>query len=189
MFGLAVGRLMKLANREPTRLAIEALDIRPGNDVLDLGCGPGQAAAQMVSLASPGRVYGIDQSATMIATARRTYRDAEFRQASFDALPFADGSFDRILASNVMYFWHDTAMVLAEIRRVLRQGGKLAIYLTSGETMRHWRIAHAGTHRLFQLKDVQDVLTIAGFSPDRISLNEVRLNGGVTGIIAVAERD
>jgi SAM-dependent methyltransferase len=190
--GFAVGKLMKLANREPTRLAIEALDIQPGNDVLDLGCGAGQASALMLPLAASGRVDGIDRSAIMIDEANRTNSQAvrvgrsRFQCADFESLPFPDGCFERILASNVMYFWHDTRQVLSEIRRVLRPGGKLAIYLTSAQTMHHWKIARAGTHRLFDADDVRWVLIEAGFAPDLVSVKIVYLSGGVMGVIAVA---
>jgi SAM-dependent methyltransferase len=190
--GFAVGKLMKLANRQPTRLAIEALDIQPGNDVLDLGCGAGQASALMLPLAAPGRVDSIDRSATMIDEAIRTNRQAvrngrsRFECADFASLPFPDDRFDRVLASNVMYFWHDTTPVLSEIRRVLRPEGKLAIYLTGAQTMRHWKIARAGTHRLFDADDVHRALTEAGFAPDLVSVKTVGLSGGVMGVIAVA---
>jgi len=147
--GQLVGHLMRVANRQPTRLAIEALGIQPGEDLLDLGCGPGQATAQMLPLAHPGRVCGIDQSTVMITQASHRNRaalqhgNAWFGVASFELLPFPDDRFDGVLASNVMYFWHDTAPVLSEIKRVLRPGGRVAIYLTSADTMRHWRLASA----------------------------------------------
>jgi SAM-dependent methyltransferase len=193
--GFAVGKLMKLANRQPTRLAVEALDIQPGNDVLDLGCGAGQATALMLPLAAPGRVDGIDRSATMIDEANRTNSLAvrqgrsRFKCADFESLPFPDGRFDRVLASNVMYFWQDTGLVLNEIRRVLRPGGNLSIYLTSAQTMRHWKIAGAGTHRLFDADDVRLALTEAGFAPDMVCVNSVALSGGVSGVVAVATLD
>jgi ubiquinone/menaquinone biosynthesis C-methylase UbiE len=190
--GRIVGRMMRVANRQPTRLAIEALDIRPGEDMLDLGCGPGQAAALMLPLARPGRVCGIDQSPVMIDQARQLNRDAirtgdaAFAVAGFDALPYPDASFDGVLASNVMYFWHDTAPVLAEIRRVLRPGGRLSIYLTSAETMSSWKLAGAGTHRLFMPDQVLAALVEAGFATGDIHVRSVAIEGGVTGIVALA---
>ncbi len=190
MAGIAIGALMKVANREPTRLAVAALDIRSGHDVLDLGCGPGQAVSAMLCCAAPGTVTGIDQSPTMIAQANAGNRravasgQAAFVKGGFDALPFADKSFDRVLASNVMYFWHETGPVVRELRRVLRPGGKLAIYLTCSETMRHWKIANAGLHRLFDAEQVRFALTDAGFAPDHVSVEKIELRGGVCGLVA-----
>jgi ubiquinone/menaquinone biosynthesis C-methylase UbiE len=148
----------------------------------------------MLPIARPGRVCGIDRSPVMIAQARDLnrvavrQRTATFDVASFHALPFPDASFDGILASNVMYFWHETAPVLAEIRRVLRPAGRLSIYLTSAETMRHWKLAGAGTHRLFIPQEVAAALIEAGFAPEGVDVRTVRIEGGVTGILAVARK-
>ena len=190
--GRLVGQMMKIANQEPTRLAIEALDVQPGNRVLDLGCGPGQAAEQLRSLTSPGQVIGIDQSSTMIRQAQRSnWRhvlagEMEFHVAQFDALPFEDGSFDCVLASNVMYFWKDTGAALAEIRRILRPGGRLSVYVTSAESMSGWGFAEAGTHRLFLPHEVAEALTSAGFDAADIALRTPPVGRGVTGIVATA---
>lgn len=190
--GRLVGQMMKRANREPTRLAVQALAIQPGESVLDLGCGPGQAAALMLPFARPGTVTGIDQSETMIQQARRDNRRAvaanqlAFHMVSFEALPFEDRHFDAVLASNVMYFWHDATAVLTEIRRVLRDGGRLSIYLTSAQSMQNWGFAEAGTHRLFSPEDVTDALRASGFAQADISVETVRIGKGVIGILAVA---
>jgi SAM-dependent methyltransferase len=192
--GRLVGQMMKRANREPTRLAVDALAIQPWESVLDMGCGPGQAAALMLPLARPGRVSGIDQSETMILQALRDNRAAvaarqmDFRVATFETLPFEAACFDAVLASNVMYFWHDAAAVLTEIRRVLRNGGRLSIYLTSAQSMQNWGFAEAGTHRLFSADDVADALHASGFAQADISVETVPIGKGVIGILAVAHK-
>ncbi len=192
MTGKLVGMLMTRANRLPTRLAIDALGILPGHNVLDLGCGPGQAIAQMLPLAFPGRVSGIDQSPTMIGQAQRANRAAiasgraRLDLGAFEKLPYRDASFDRILASNVAYFWHDGDAVLREVRRVLKPGGRLSIYVTDAETMRGWKIARAGTHRLFSPEDLRGMLVQAGFAPTGVAVDTVKLPAGVSGIVATA---
>ncbi len=186
--GWAVGKLMKRANRQPTQLAVDALDIQSGDEVLDLGCGAGQAMALMVPLAGHGRVYGVDQSAAMVAEAIRSNRKGHVsvRQGAFEQLPFPDASFDKILASNVMYFWHDSRLVLREVSRVLKPGGRLAIYLTDAATMQGWKIAGAGTHRLFGPEAVRIALEEGGFCGEAISVTPVAITGGITGLIALA---
>ena len=62
---------MAIVNREPNRIAIDALQIEPTDVVLELGFGPGRAIAELASLAYAGLVLGIDQSAAMIRQARR----------------------------------------------------------------------------------------------------------------------
>jgi ubiquinone/menaquinone biosynthesis C-methylase UbiE len=108
------------------------------------------------------------------------------RQATFEQLPFAAASFDKILASNVMYFWQDTNVVLREIRRVLKPGGQIAIYVTDAATMRGWKIAEAGTHRLFSATQVAEALNEGGFARNEIVVKSVAIKGGITGLIAVA---
>jgi ubiquinone/menaquinone biosynthesis C-methylase UbiE len=186
--GWAVGKLMKRANRQPTRLAIDALDIQAGDQVLDLGCGAGQAMALMVPLAGHGLVYGIDQSKVMVAEAVRSNPtgDVSVHHATFGQLPFEGAFFDKILASNVMYFWPDTNLVLREIRRVLKPGGRLVIYVTDAETMQGWKIAGAGTHRLFSAVQVAEALNDGGFARNEIMVKSVPIKGGIKGVIAVA---
>jgi SAM-dependent methyltransferase len=96
-------------------------------DVLDLGCGVGRHAA---FLASEGfQVDGIDRSETGIEHARQlaVERDlaVRYRVGAMDLLPYPDGSFDYVLAFNVVYHGDESALrrALAEVRRVLRPNG------------------------------------------------------------------
>lgn len=194
MAGWAVGKLMAFANRQPTGLAIEALGLCAGQNVLDLGCGGGQAIAAMLDRIGDGEVHGIDGSARMVSDCARANAAAiavgraSVRQGRFEALPWADATFDRILASNVMYFWHDSRIVIGELRRVLKPGGRIVIYLTAAETMRKWNFAAAGTHRLFDADDVRAALVDGGFGAQDIALRQIALPGGVSGLLAIVER-
>src|ERR1700686_1509961 len=93
--GPLLGSAMSLANREPNRIAIDALDIAPDDTVLEIGFGPGQALRRPTSMASRGRVLGPDHSAAMLAQATRRNRAAihdgrlVLRQGPFDRLPWA----------------------------------------------------------------------------------------------------
>ena len=57
---------MALANRRPNRAAIDALDIRPAEEILELGFGPGDAIKALAALAPRGWIYGIDKSSLML---------------------------------------------------------------------------------------------------------------------------
>ncbi|MEU3479452.1 class I SAM-dependent methyltransferase [Streptomyces sp. NPDC033754] len=96
-----------------------------GRRVLDAGCGSGPLAA---ALRERGAVVtGLDVSAGMLALARRRLGDeiplhvGDLR----DPLPFDDGAFDDVAASLVLHYLEDWGPTLAEIRRVLRPGGRL----------------------------------------------------------------
>lgn len=115
-----------LANAHYERPATLALagDVS-GRRVLDAGCGSGPLSA---ALRDRGAVVtGIDASAGMLALARRRLGDdvalhlADLR----DRLPFTDGAFDDVVASLVLHYLEDWGPTLAELRRVLRPGGRL----------------------------------------------------------------
>ncbi len=105
--------------------------LRRGEVVLDLGCGAGFDALVAAQLVGPtGRVVGIDLSPEMLAVAEAGLRGAgfpqvEFREATVEALPFPDSSFDVALSNGVLNLVPDKPAALAEIFRVLRQGGRL----------------------------------------------------------------
>ncbi|WP_143230779.1 class I SAM-dependent methyltransferase [Actinosynnema sp. ALI-1.44] len=98
-----------------------------GRRILDAGCGSGPLFA---ALRDRGAVVsGIDLSAGMLAQARlRLGADADLRVADLaDPLPFADDSFDDVIASLVLHYLPDWGSTLAEMRRVLRTGGRLIV--------------------------------------------------------------
>jgi len=109
----------------PAMLAL-AGDIA-GADILDVGCGAGQYAAQL--LARGARVTGIDASETMLGHARSRAAAAELRRHDLEQpLDFAaDASFDGVVCALVIHHVTNRCQLLAELRRVLRPGGWLVI--------------------------------------------------------------
>lgn len=96
-----------------------------GRRILDAGCGAGPLSA---ALRDRGAVVtGVDASAAMLALARRRLGDdvALHRADLSDRLPFPDASFDDVTASLVLHYLEDWGPALAEMRRVLRPGGRL----------------------------------------------------------------
>lgn len=188
--GRLVGRLMPVLNARPTRLAIEALEIGNGDAALDIGFGAGDGVALLARRAT--RVCGIDHSPLMLERALRRNRMAvregrvELRLGDFAALPWPDASFDAILAANVVYFWREPERVVAELRRVLRPGGRLAIYATAAETMRNWAFAGPETHRHVVAAELMPMLVEGGFTPQRITIRALALPAGVAGLLALA---
>ena len=179
---------MRLVNARPNTLAIAALELRPSDEVLELGCGPGQAASMMAATVRHGTVHAIDQSATMLMQARsrnrQLLREGRLRlyRARVEQLPFGDNSMDKILAVNVAYFWDDPLAVLNEARRVLRPDGILSIYVTDAAVMSRWPFAGIDTHRLFNRDELARTLQEAGLPEAEITT--VRITRRITGLIA-----
>ncbi|HMM42472.1 MAG TPA: methyltransferase domain-containing protein, partial [Thermomicrobiales bacterium] len=126
------------------------LEAPPGRRWLDVGCGAGAFSATILDTADPAAVVGIDTSEAFLDTARRRIPDArvEFRQGDAQALPFTDGAFDAAVSGLALNFLPDPSQGLAEMTRVTRPGGWVAVYVWdyAGEMqmMRHfWDAATA----------------------------------------------
>ncbi|MGW9032712.1 class I SAM-dependent methyltransferase [Streptomyces sp. NPDC055722] len=115
--------LLNAYYERPAMLAL-AGDVA-GRRLLDAGCGSGPLSAALRDRGAA--VTGIDASAGMLALARRRLGDdADLHVVDLsDPLPFADGVFDDVVASLVLHYLEDWGPTLAEIRRVLRPGGRL----------------------------------------------------------------
>lgn len=121
------------------QLVRDALACAPGQRVIDVGCGPGFYAAELLEQVGPqGCVVGVDASAPMLAAAARRCEGrgrAEFHAAPATALPVPSGSFDRALSVQVLEYVADVPAALAEIQRVLRPGGRAVVWDVDWSTL------------------------------------------------------
>ena len=106
--------------------------IGPATRILDCGCGPGSITIGLARWAPDGQAVGIDIGADQLDGARARARDlgvtnVTFRQGSIFDLPFADGSFDVVFSQTVLFHVPHPEKALAEIKRVLRPGGLVAL--------------------------------------------------------------
>ncbi len=106
--------------------------VRPDSRILDCGCGPGSVTVGLAQWAPDGQTTGIDIGAEQLEGARTLARDlgvenVTFRQGDVFDLPFEDGSFDLVFSQTVFFHIPDHAKALAEIKRVLRPGGLVAL--------------------------------------------------------------
>jgi arsenite methyltransferase len=123
---------------------------RPGERVLDVGSGPGYLVASIGdAVGATGAVHGLDPSEAMNGLARD--RTADRPQVSVDtgdavALPYPDAAFDAAVSTQVYEYVADIAGALAELRRVLRPGGRALVLDTDWDSV-VWSAADRGRHR------------------------------------------
>lgn len=107
---------------------IEAADLQPGERVLDVACGTGVVTRMAAEKVGPsGTVAGLDLTPGMLETARAATPadlDIEWYEAPAEAIPLDGNSFDVVLCQMGLQFFSDAVAALAEMRRVLRPGGR-----------------------------------------------------------------
>jgi SAM-dependent methyltransferase len=152
------------SNRQRNIWVVSLLDVRPAGQILEIGFGPGIAVAELAR-AGAGHVYGIDHSAVMLRQASRRNAAAirggrvTLVNASVDQIPpDLGGPFDAILAVNSLAFWPAPAERLAELRRRLAPGGRIAIV-----SQPRCHGATAGTSRS-AADEIENLLRGAGFT-------------------------
>lgn len=102
-----------------------ALDLKPGDRVLDLGSGLGRIA-HTIATQTGAKVTGIDTSDGFLAEARSEHGDTvEFLDQDFDTLPWDGPTFDAIYSSDTLYFSKDLDALVAKLRTLLTPGGRL----------------------------------------------------------------
>lgn len=115
-----------------TRKVVDSLGLRPGEHLLDAGCGLG-APAILVAKETGARVTGITVSNVQVTEARKRANaaglaeQAGFEPGDFMSLTFADGSFDAVMAMESLEYAPDLGQVVRELHRVLRPGGRISV--------------------------------------------------------------
>ena len=172
------------SNRQRSGWVVSLLGVQPADQVLEIGFGPGLAVAALVR-AGAGHVYGLDHSGVMLRQASKRNAAAiragrvTLMRASVDQLPPAlDGPFDAILAVNSLAFWPAPAERLAELRRRLAPGGRVAI-----ASQPRCPGATADTSRS-AAREIEDLLTDAGFTHMRTET--LRLSPPVACVLATS---
>lgn len=184
--GRCVGLAMDLANRKPTRLALDLLNPRSGEHILDVGCGTGSALAALRRRA-PASVTGIDPSDLMARmAATRLDGVGTVHRASLETMQFPEASFDGALLLNMLYFCK--ADGLSRLHHILKPGGRVVAYVTHRDAMRGWSFTRAGFHRLYDEKQLLDIFVAAGFAHENISVQARPITKSVTGLFAIATR-
>jgi ubiquinone/menaquinone biosynthesis C-methylase UbiE len=128
--GLLAAASFLVGRRADADYAIELADVGPGDDVVDVGCGPG-VAARRAAVAGATSVIGVDPAPVMLRMARtvsgirRRSAAVRFVIGAAEALPLPDRSATVVWSLATVHHWRDVELGLAEARRVLRPTGRL----------------------------------------------------------------
>ncbi|MEA1305272.1 methyltransferase domain-containing protein [Actinomyces oris] len=133
-----------------------------GMDLLDVGCGPASITADLTERVAPGRVVALDAASDALQAARATLSErglseqVELTCGDVMALPFEDASFDVVHAHQVLQHLADPVGALAEMRRLTRPGGMVAVrdavysamtWFPEPAGMEQWRSVYMATAR------------------------------------------
>ncbi len=171
-YDLLVWLLTRGRERALREKILSFVDLKPGEAVLDVGCGTGSLA--MVAkrhVGLTGAVYGVDASPEMLVRAAKKASKAglavTFENAAAQALPFPDGQFDAVTSTLMLHHLprEGRKQCAREMRRVLKPGGRVLV-VDFGGPADHGRGLLAGWHRHGHVKpgDIAALLTEAGLA-------------------------
>ena len=138
-WGRLTGHLMNHHNAKMNAFAVQQLDPRPSDSILEIGFGGGATLPSLIGAAA--FVAGVDRSSDAIKWANARFSAAvadgraDFRVGSVEAIPFKASSFDKVCTVNTVYFWRSLDAGFAEIYRVLSPGGRIVVGFLPKERM------------------------------------------------------
>lgn len=163
--GLKVGEMMNFTNSNIINKAIESLNLKDTDTILEIGPGNGAHVKDIISKANVG-YFGIDISETMIAEAEKLNADlynASFYLTNGEHIPFSENHFDSAFTCNTIYFWKNPQEYANEIARVLKPDGLLSIGFIPDSTMQKIPFAKYG-FTLYNIETVSRLVTAAGLT-------------------------
>ena len=143
------------------RLALDMLEPRSGERVLDLGFGGGGLIGELIGRGCD--VVGVDPSEAVLRRGRRRFPEAELHLASAERQPLAASSLAKATSLTSLYFWRDPGAAFAELARVLKPRGRLLLAFEPPGELRKWPGYRYG-FRLFEVAEVRSAMEAAGFS-------------------------
>lgn len=176
--GKKIGIMMNEGNLFMNKSAIEALSLTPGDHILEIGPGNGLFVKDILSVDDSIRYTGVDFSELMIEEAKEINSEwlekkrAEFVLANVEKLPCKDHSFTKIFTINTLYFWNEPKIVLKEIKRVLKPGGKFLLVFRPEESLSQLPFTKFG-FKMYKSSEASELLSQNDFKIiDTLEIND-----------------
>jgi SAM-dependent methyltransferase len=179
------------------RRAMDALAPKPGERILDIGCGAGETSLELAqAVGAGGHVTGVDISRPLLEVARGRSPQISFVEADAQTHPFEAGAFDGAFSRFGVMFFADPPSAFANIRRALKPGGRLAFVcwrtpaenpimvlpvLAAAPHLPPVPPPEPGAPGPFAFADperVRDILTTAGFTDIAVTPHDEKVGGG-----------
>ncbi len=172
--GRAAVGAMNISHAKLTDWGLKHIAIEKHWTILDVGCGGGMTVHKLATIATEGKVYGIDYSEESVSVSQRTNKRwikmgrVEIRHGSVSRLPFSDNLFDFVTAVDSHYYWPDLAADVREVWRVLKPRGTLMLIGEEfrgglyGDLYQQWAEQFKITYR--SVHELGELLSRAGYS-------------------------
>lgn len=193
MTGKWLGRLMNLQHVALTGWVFDFLDIKPGDSVLDIGCGGGMAMKRLSGIVGDGFVAGIDHSEVMVRESIRNNKagvrtgNISIQQGCATEIPFEDNFFDAAVAIESFYFWPEPLAGLKEVHRVLKSNGTVAIAFEVHKEGEHREkninISKKMEFPIYSGEEMMAMLEEAGFSQTKFDYKPYKSGQGWLNVI------
>ena len=181
-----------------TDIGLQMIAVQPGEDVLEIGCGTGQALIELGTASQNGKVMAVDISQGMIHIAQKRVRKAglehiiTLQKGDATSLTYPEASFDAVFISFTLELFDnpEIPIVLGECHRVLRQGGRLCVVsLEKGESLMV-KLYEWGHDRWPEMLDCRPIYTHTAIEKAQFRVQEMKkkVMWGLPVAIVLAEK-
>ncbi len=168
LFGrFVLAPLWNKRNASLNDLAFDHLDLRADDRVLEVGFGGGYLLGRMAHIVTKGSLTGVDASPDMVAVCQRHHRSliqtgrVELHCATAESLPLPPNTFTKVCSVNSIFYWQNASAALSEMRRVLRDSGRLVMCFTCRSSLKDKEFTKHGL-TLYEPDDVAAMMKAAG---------------------------
>ena len=189
-FGRIFARMFNTSHETMTDWGLGHVTIESQFTILDVGCGGGRTVEKEATIATEGKVYGVDYAEGSIAVSRRhnakLIKDGRvvIEKASVSKLPFDNDIFDLATAIETQYYWPDLKGDMREILRVLKPGGRLVViaemYKGGRYDLLKWPFMWLAGSSHLSVADQRELFTSAGY--EQVEIFEEGKKGWICAI-------